>query len=177
MHTFSWPLNRPQKWTFICTLHRIIVSRTVRIWIEMLHCYFLSLLQEVLHRSKNTLHFIRLHGPWPLLCRYAEELNLRAPIQVTQSDYFCAARCINIPVLLPKNKNKNYFRTKNKTQIFCTSKQFSFMHFNLSFSRPPFLIGPLNSNNKKIFLQLDKDLWWISNWKKGWKILNADSGK
>ncbi len=43
----------------------------------------LRIFQEVLHRSKNTLHFIRLHAPWPLLCRYAEELNLRAPIQVS----------------------------------------------------------------------------------------------
>eukprot|EP00093_Oithona_nana_P002559 02559.XXX_68428_81120_1 [CDS] Oithona nana genome sequencing. len=41
----------------------------------------LEIEEEVLHRSKNTLHFIRMHGPWPLLCRYAEELNLRAPIQ------------------------------------------------------------------------------------------------
>ena len=41
------------------------------------------LLQEVLEQSKNTIHFIRLHAPWPLLCRYAEELNLRAPIQVS----------------------------------------------------------------------------------------------
>merc|ERR1712223_361123 len=25
----------------------------------------LEIEEEVLHRSKNTLHFIRLHGPWP----------------------------------------------------------------------------------------------------------------
>ena len=39
--------------------------------------------QDVIEQSKNTIHFIRLHAPWPLLCRYAEELNLRAPIQVS----------------------------------------------------------------------------------------------
>jgi len=40
--------------------------------------------QDVREQTKNTIHFIRLHAPWPLLCRYAEELNLRAPIQVRQ---------------------------------------------------------------------------------------------
>jgi hypothetical protein len=39
--------------------------------------------QEVIEQPRNTIHFIRLHAPWPLLTRYAEELNLRAPIQVT----------------------------------------------------------------------------------------------
>merc|ERR1712037_908466 len=51
-------------------------------YMGMLQAIGLEIEEEVLHRSKNTLHFIRLHGPWPLLCRYAEELNLRAPIQV-----------------------------------------------------------------------------------------------
>lgn len=41
--------------------------------------------QEVLERSKTILRFIKLHAPWELLCRYAEELNLRAPIQVSFS--------------------------------------------------------------------------------------------
>jgi len=50
-------------------------------YMGMLQAIGLEIEEEVLHRSKNTLHFIRLHGPWPLLCRYAEELNLRAPIQ------------------------------------------------------------------------------------------------
>ena len=27
-------------------------------------------------------HYIKLHAPWSLLCRLAEELNLRAPLQV-----------------------------------------------------------------------------------------------
>jgi hypothetical protein len=40
------------------------------------------LFQEVLVRPKNKLHFIRVHAPWLVLCTYAEELNLRAPIQV-----------------------------------------------------------------------------------------------
>ena len=28
--------------------------------------------------------FIKLHAPWPVLCRYAEELSLRAPLQVAK---------------------------------------------------------------------------------------------
>jgi len=31
--------------------------------------------------GKSNVHFIKLHAPWPLLCRFAEELNLRAPLQ------------------------------------------------------------------------------------------------
>ena len=39
-------------------------------------------LQEVTEESSYNIHFIKLHAPWPLLCKYAEELNLRAPLQV-----------------------------------------------------------------------------------------------
>lgn len=42
----------------------------------------ITLLQDIVEQAKFSIHFIRLHAPWPLLCRYAEELNLRAPIQV-----------------------------------------------------------------------------------------------
>lgn len=51
--------------------------------LEKSSCFrFSFFFQEILTRPKNTLHFIKLHAPWNLLCRYAEELNLRAPIQV-----------------------------------------------------------------------------------------------
>ncbi len=33
-------------------------------------------------RAKNNLHFVKVHAPWSVLCKVAEELNLRAPIQV-----------------------------------------------------------------------------------------------
>jgi len=46
-----------------------------------LHSRGLEIEEEIMDRSKNVLRFIKLHAPWPLLCRYAEELNLRAPIQ------------------------------------------------------------------------------------------------
>ena len=41
-------------------------------------------LQEVIDSGKTNLHFVRVHAPWLVLCKYAEELNLRAPIQVRE---------------------------------------------------------------------------------------------
>ena len=43
---------------------------------------FIVPLQEVIDSGKTNLHFVRVHAPWMVLCKYAEELNLRAPIQV-----------------------------------------------------------------------------------------------
>ena len=42
--------------------------------------------QEVIDSGKTNLHFVRVHAPWMVLCKYAEELNLRAPIQVRGRD-------------------------------------------------------------------------------------------
>ena len=36
--------------------------------------------------GKTNLHFVRVHAPWTVLCKYAEELNLRAPIQVRERE-------------------------------------------------------------------------------------------
>jgi len=41
----------------------------------------LDIEDDVMEECKNNIHFIKLHAPWPLLCKYAEELNLRAPLQ------------------------------------------------------------------------------------------------
>jgi len=41
----------------------------------------LDIEDDVSEECKNNIHFIKLHAPWPLLCKYAEELNLRAPLQ------------------------------------------------------------------------------------------------
>ena len=32
--------------------------------------------------KSSSAHYIKLHAPWSVLCRLAEELNLRAPLQV-----------------------------------------------------------------------------------------------
>ena len=79
----------------------------------------------MLHRSKNTLHFIRLHGPWPLLCRYAEELNLRAPIQVNEKKIALRLLLMHYLIL--------YWKFEQKT--------FSFLFFISLLKRSSFLSG------------------------------------
>ncbi|XP_046389365.1 anoctamin-7-like [Ischnura elegans] len=38
--------------------------------------------EEVVESGRSkVLHFIKLHAPWPVLCHYAEELSMRAPLQ------------------------------------------------------------------------------------------------
>ncbi|XP_059486515.1 anoctamin-7-like isoform X2 [Neocloeon triangulifer] len=42
----------------------------------------LDMEEEVVEASgRKVLCFIKLHAPWPVLCHYAEELNMRAPLQ------------------------------------------------------------------------------------------------
>jgi hypothetical protein len=48
--------------------------------------YQLLVLQELVETSnKKLLCFIKLHATWPILCHYAEEMNMRAPLQVGPS--------------------------------------------------------------------------------------------
>jgi len=42
----------------------------------------LEMEDEYIDQAKHHLHFIKIHAPWLVLCRIAEELNLRAPVQV-----------------------------------------------------------------------------------------------
>ncbi|XP_071455005.1 anoctamin-7-like [Hetaerina americana] len=42
----------------------------------------LDMEEEVVESGRaKVLHFIKLHAPWPVLCHYAEELSMRAPLQ------------------------------------------------------------------------------------------------
>ena len=42
----------------------------------------LDMEEEVIESSnKKLVYFIKLHATWPVLCHYAEELNMRAPLQ------------------------------------------------------------------------------------------------
>ena len=40
--------------------------------------------------KSSSAHYIKLHAPWSVLCRLAEELNLRAPLQaiIHHHDHF-----------------------------------------------------------------------------------------
>lgn len=33
-------------------------------------------------QNRKLVYFIKVHATWPVLCHYAEELNMRAPLQV-----------------------------------------------------------------------------------------------
>ena len=46
--------------------------------------------QEVADEVNSNVHFFKLHAPWPILCKYAEELNLRAPLQVNKNNKKCS---------------------------------------------------------------------------------------
>ncbi|KAK3854358.1 hypothetical protein Pcinc_039158 [Petrolisthes cinctipes] len=41
--------------------------------------------EETEHTGKKILYFIKVSAPWPVLCHYAEELNMRAPLQVSRT--------------------------------------------------------------------------------------------
>ena len=41
----------------------------------------LEIEEEICDQEENTLRFIKLHGPWKLLCEYAEDLNIEVPLQ------------------------------------------------------------------------------------------------
>ncbi|KAG8325309.1 hypothetical protein J6590_070612 [Homalodisca vitripennis] len=45
----------------------------------------LDMEEEVVEaQNRKLVYFIKLHATWPVLCHYAEELNMRAPLQVSE---------------------------------------------------------------------------------------------
>ena len=42
----------------------------------------LEIEEEIIEHGKKAFIFLKIHATWPVLCRYAEELNLRAPLLV-----------------------------------------------------------------------------------------------
>ncbi|XP_037075179.1 anoctamin-7-like isoform X2 [Pollicipes pollicipes] len=42
----------------------------------------LEMEEEIVPGAKKTIHFIKLHAPWDVLCTWAEELKMKAPLQV-----------------------------------------------------------------------------------------------
>ena len=38
-------------------------------------------------KKPNPYHFVKLHAPWHVLCTYAEELHMYAPVKVTLLSY------------------------------------------------------------------------------------------
>uniref|UniRef100_A0A8C6TK48 Anoctamin n=1 Tax=Neogobius melanostomus TaxID=47308 RepID=A0A8C6TK48_9GOBI len=45
------------------------------------------LIEKVMEQQKTRLHFVLLSAPWSVLCYYAEEISLRAPLQVHEHNH------------------------------------------------------------------------------------------
>ena len=43
---------------------------------------FLSCIKDVRESDRSLVYFIKIHIPWSLMLKYAEDLNFRAPIRV-----------------------------------------------------------------------------------------------
>ena len=83
--------------------------------------------EEVLHQEQNILRFIKIHAPWNILCRYAEDLNIQVPIQEVPKteegeldngsemwiSYFC---CPNIMYQNVPNKPPKYYTAPFKLE-------------------------------------------------------------
>jgi hypothetical protein len=41
-----------------------------------------SLLKDVRESDRSLVYFVKIHIPWSLMVKYAEDLNFRAPIRV-----------------------------------------------------------------------------------------------
>ena len=78
--------------------------------------------EEICDQEENILRFIKLHGPWKLLCQYAEDLNIEVPLQEipkTEESQFengteaYLANCCfpNIMYQEVPNKPKRYYTT------------------------------------------------------------------
>ena len=39
-------------------------------------------LQDAIESEKKIIYYIKIHAPWDVLCFYAEDLSMRAPLQV-----------------------------------------------------------------------------------------------
>lgn len=50
--------------------------------VKTFDCFLLSPQEVIQTVNKKCVHFTKIHAPWSVLCQYAEELNMRAPLQV-----------------------------------------------------------------------------------------------
>ena len=81
--------------------------------------------EEVCEQEGSSLRFIKLHGPWKLLCKYAEDLNIEVPLQEipdneeeefeNSSEYYFSKLCIrNIMKQHVPNKPKQFYTSPFK---------------------------------------------------------------
>lgn len=48
----------------------------------------LQIEEEIVEQGKKAFVFLKIHATWPVLCHYAEELSMRAPLMVFRSTDF-----------------------------------------------------------------------------------------
>ena len=75
MSMYSLFLVKP-KITII--LKNLFSKNNNNIQIKLIHS-----LQEVLQEKDGKLYFLKVHAPWNVLLFYAEELNFKAPLEVS----------------------------------------------------------------------------------------------
>lgn len=63
-------------------------------------------------QNRKLVYFIKVHATWPVLCHYAEELNMRAPLQVNHSLH-------PLQIAQPQNSKNNvgYFKSYLGSQV------------------------------------------------------------
>lgn len=76
---------------------------------------------ETINDGKKTTWFVKLHVPWEVLCSYAEDIRLRAPLQIQPSSADNASEqlfsCLHIPNLMAldvPNQPAQYFMCQFK---------------------------------------------------------------
>ena len=77
--------HRLYKRRFLANLSRIgLLMETVGEYVSLQydHCVFQ---QDVRESERGLVYFIKLHVPWSLMIKYAEDLNFRVPIRVSSS--------------------------------------------------------------------------------------------
>jgi len=61
-------------------------------FLHSIHQTGLETEEEVLFQGKKVAVFIKVHATWPVLCHFAEELNLRAPLMVRRPPDYSGLR-------------------------------------------------------------------------------------
>ncbi|XP_023344945.1 anoctamin-6 [Eurytemora carolleeae] len=119
------------------THHRKIGKKKqkFRLWrqkfISGLQSIGLDIESDVVAQCKNNLHFLKIHAPWSLICRYAEELNLRAPLQAHPNPSMNWSEWILQKLRLPNpmfenvpNRPLDYYTCPFKTTKLDSYRQF-----------------------------------------------------
>ena len=74
--------HRLYKRRYLSNLSRLGLTMETVIDIQSSFNGLVFLSQDVRESDRSLVYFIKVHLPWPLMLKYAEELNFRVPIRV-----------------------------------------------------------------------------------------------